>query len=159
MQKVLILLAAAEDEQLTAEAQKLLRDFGVSYQLRVGSAQISPDYVRDIVASFPKAGGRAVICVAPPQDQLASLVSSLSTLPVLNVLVSSQPLSLEMLPGPLPVANLGQGAVGVNQAALFVLQMLALQDAELSQNIQRHRHSLAARLIAADQKHRVIFDV
>jgi phosphoribosylcarboxyaminoimidazole (NCAIR) mutase len=54
---------------------------------------------------------------------------------------------------------MGQGAEGFTKAALFALQMLALQDAELSQNVQRHRHSLAARIIAADHKHRVIFDV
>ncbi len=159
MQKLLILLAAADDEPTTAEGQALLRDFRVSYQLRVGSAQIAPDHVRDIITSFHKAGGQAILCVAPPQDQLASLVSSISTLPVLNVLVSSYPLTLDQLPGPIPVATLGQGSVGFNQAAFFVLQMLALQDADLSRDLQRHRHSLAARLIAADQKHRVTFHV
>lgn len=159
MQKVLILLAAAEDEKLTAEGQTLLKDFRVSYQLRVGSAVVSPDYVRDIVASFQKAGGQAIITVAPPQDQLASLASSCSTLPVLNVVVSSQSVPLNQLPGPVPIATLGQGAVAFTQAALFVLQVLALQDPELSQNVQRHRYSLAARLIADDQKHRVTFNV
>ncbi len=159
MQKLLILLAAAEDESITAEGQALLRDFRVSYQLRVGSAQIAPDHVREVVTSFHKAGGQAILCVAPPQDQLASLVSSISTLPVLNVLVSSHPLTLDQLPGPIPVATLGQGHLGFNQAALFVLQMFGLQDTDLSQNLQRHRHSLAARLIAADQKHQVTFHV
>jgi phosphoribosylcarboxyaminoimidazole (NCAIR) mutase len=77
----------------------------------------------------------------------------------LNVLVSLQPANWNQMPGPIPVANLGQGAAGFTQAALFVLQMLALQDSELSRNVHRYRHSLAARLIAADQKHRVTLDV
>ncbi len=157
MQKVLILLASPEDEALTAEGQKLLREFRLSYQLRVGSAQVSPDYVREIVTSFHKDGGQVIICVGAQQDQLASLASSSSPLPVLNVLVSSHPVSL--MSGAAPLATMGQGAEGFTKAALFVLQMLALQDAELSQNVQRHRHSLAARVIAADHKHRVIFDV
>jgi 5-(carboxyamino)imidazole ribonucleotide mutase len=157
VQKVLILLASPEDESLTAEGQKLLRDFRLSYQLRVSSAQLSPDFVREIVTGFHRDGGQVIICVAAPQDQLASLASSSSSLPVLNVLVSSHPLSL--MSGAAPVATMGQGAEGFTKAALFALQMLALQDAELSQNVQRHRHSLAARIIAADHKHRVIFDV
>jgi 5-(carboxyamino)imidazole ribonucleotide mutase len=125
----------------------------------VGSAQVSQDFVREIVTDFQKGGGQAIICVAAPQDPLASLVSSCSPLPVLNVLVSLQPANWNQMPGPIPVANLGQGAAGFTQAALFVLQMLALQDSELSRNVHRYRHSLAARLIAADQKHRVTFDV
>jgi phosphoribosylcarboxyaminoimidazole (NCAIR) mutase len=160
VQKVLILLSAAEDEALTAEGQALLRDFHCSYQLRVGSAQVCPDYVRDMVTSFHQAGGQVILCLSRPQDQLASFVSSFTSLPVVQALVmGSTPLLVEQLPGPSPVATLGQGTVGFTQASLFILEILGLQDQELAKNVQRYRHSLAARLIASDQKHRVTFDV
>ncbi|WP_176736997.1 AIR carboxylase family protein [Oligoflexus tunisiensis] len=153
MQKILILLAAAADDKFTAEGQALLRDFRVSYQLRVAAAQVAPDYVREIVTNFHKDGGRLILCVAPAQDRLASLVSSLVVLPVLHVVAQEGTATLDQLPGPIP--TFGHGFI---HAAHFALQVLALHDPELSQNLQRHRHSLAARMIAADQKHQVIFD-
>jgi phosphoribosylaminoimidazole carboxylase PurE protein len=160
VQRVLILLSSAEDEALTAEGQALLRDFRSSYQLRVGSAQVCPDYVREAVTSFHQAGGQVIVCLARPQDQLASFVASITSLPVLQVLaMGATPLLLEQLPAPIPVATFGYGAHGLVQASLFVLEILALQDQELARDVQRYRHSLAARLIAADQKHRVTFDV
>ncbi|HYX39398.1 MAG TPA: AIR carboxylase family protein [Oligoflexus sp.] len=159
MQKVLILLGAADDLSLTEQGQHILRDFRVSYQIRVASAQVAPDYVKDIVTSFQSEGGQVIVCLASPQDRLASLVSSLCQRPVLHVAASESPVSLEQLPGPLPIATLGIGSSGFAQASLFILQILALQDSELYQNGLRHRHSLAARMIAADQKHRVTFDV
>jgi phosphoribosylaminoimidazole carboxylase PurE protein len=157
--KVLILLAAADDAKLTVQGQEVLRDFRISFQLRVASAQLAPDYAKDLVTTFQKDGGQLIICLAPPQDRLASMVSSICQLPLLQVAVAAAPIYLEQLPGPLPIATLGQGAVGFEQAALFCIQLLALQDAELYQNVHRHRHSLAAQTIAADQKHRVSFDV
>lgn len=159
MQKILVLLAAAVDEKLTEKGLEILRDFRISFQMRLASAQVAPDFVKDLVTNFQKEGGRIIICMASPQDHLASLVSSLCQLPVLNVVVSDAPLLLEQLPGPVPVATLGLGAAGFAQAALFSIQLLALHDAELYQNVHRHRHSLAAQMMAADQKHQVIFDV
>jgi 5-(carboxyamino)imidazole ribonucleotide mutase len=159
LQKVLVLLAAADAEKITEEGQGLLRDFRIGYQLRVASAQVAPDYVKEIVTVFQKAGGQIIVCVAAPQDRLSSLVASLCQLPVLQVVVSAAPVGLEQLPGPLPLATLGMGATGFSQAVLFSLQLLALQDPGLAQNVHRHRHGLAARMIAADQKHQVIFDV
>jgi 5-(carboxyamino)imidazole ribonucleotide mutase len=159
LQKVLILLAAADDSKLTGEGQKILRDFRISYQMRVASAQLAPDYLKELVTSFQKDGGQVIICLAMPQDRLSSLVSSFCQLPVLQVAAGVNPVLLEQLPGPLPVAMLGQGASGFEKAVLFCIQLLALQDAELDQNVHRHRHSLAALMIAADQKHRVSFDV
>lgn len=159
MQKVLILLAAADDGKLTGEGQQILRDFRISYQLRVASAQLAPDYLKELVTSFQKDGGQVIICLSMPQDRLPSLVASFCPLPVLQVGAAAAPILLEQSPGPLPVATLGQGAAGFQQAALFCIQLLALQDAGLYQDVHRHRHSLAALIIAADQKHRVSFDV
>jgi len=159
LHKVLILLAAADDGKLTVRGQEVLRDFRISFQMRVASAQLAPDYVKEIVTGFQKEGGQVIICLAAPEDRLSSLVSSFCQLPVLQVAVAANPVLLEQFPGPLPIATLGQGASGFDQAALFSIQLLALQDAELYQNVHRHRHSLAALAIAADQKHRVSFDV
>jgi phosphoribosylcarboxyaminoimidazole (NCAIR) mutase len=151
VQKILILLAAGLDDKVTAEGQTLLRDFHVSYQLRVAAAQEAPDYVREIVTTFQKGGGLLILCVAPAEDRLASLVSSLVLLPVVYVVAQEDAVPLPRVSCPM--------LAGFSQAAQFALQMLALHDSELSQNLQRQRHSLSARMIAQDQKQQVIFDV
>jgi 5-(carboxyamino)imidazole ribonucleotide mutase len=152
--QILILLSADKDLPLTEDGQTLLKDFRVAYQLRVGSGAVAPDYARDLITSFQKAGGEVIVCVTTAEDPLAILAAAWSTRPVLRVLAEGSQLSAS---GPAPVATLGLGATGFAQAMLFALQILAVKDEALALDLQRYRQSLATRSIASDQKHRVDF--
>lgn len=140
MHKVLILLADASDGALTDKGCELLREFSITYQMRVAAARLAPDYVSEMVSAFEKDGGQVILCLAPPADPLLAWVSAQTSRPVL------------------PVTAWGLSAVGFAQAAQVCLQILALSDAELEKDVQRLRHRQAAQVIAVDQKYRVSFD-
>lgn len=139
--KVLVLLDAAVDQKTTERGLSILRDFRIGFRLRIAAASLAPDFIKDELHAFQKDGGQLVLCWAA--DFLAPLVASWVTLPVLSVASEVQSLATFST---------------FEQAARFALQVLGLQDPELSKNIARYQQSQAAQMIALDQKQRVNFD-
>ena len=56
-----IILGSTSDLNVVAEAEKVLKDFGVPYWLTVGSAHRTPGRVRRFVADAEKAGAKVFI--------------------------------------------------------------------------------------------------
>jgi 5-(carboxyamino)imidazole ribonucleotide mutase len=75
--------------------------------------------------------------------------------PVLGVPVQSKALSgvdslhsIVQMPKGIPVATFAIGEAGAANAALFAIAMLANQDAELNQRLQRFRQQQSAKVLA-----------
>lgn len=142
--KVGVLMGSPNDKEKMQPAVDTLASFGLEPDVRVVSAHRSPAQVAEFATGARDEGFAAVICGAGMAAHLAGAVAAHTTLPVVGVPLSSGALNgvdalyatVQMPPG-IPVATVAIG--GAVNAALLVVQMLAISDPDLEAELQADR--------------------
>lgn len=136
------------DLEVMAEAAKVLEEFGVTYDMTVGSAHRSPDLVHKHVINAKNHGIKVIIAGAGGAAHLAGVVASLTNLPVIGVPTKAKNLdgldsllSTAQMPPGVPVATVGINA-GKN-AGLLAVQILAISDKDLENKMIAYKKKLA----------------
>ena len=131
-----------------------LKNFGVDVELTVASAHRTPDKVHDFVKN---SSAQIFIAAAGMAAHLAGVVASLTTKPVIGVPINSEPfkgldalLSTVQMPGGVPVATMAVN--GAKNAALFAVEILALQNNSLAEKLSVHREQMAAEVEAKEKR-------
>ena len=142
MADILIVLASKSDREVGDKASHLLREFGVSFEVRVASAHRTPDRVREIVEG---SGAKVIIAIAGLSAALPGAIAAHTTRPVIGVPVGGKVnldslLSVVQMPPGVPVAAVGLDR-GEN-AALLAVEILALSDPGLATKLEEHRQKL-----------------
>ena len=147
---VSIIMGSASDWEVMKPALQQLQDFGVPYDARVISAHRSPDLLFDYIQDVSAQGARCFIAGAGGAAHLAGVIAGKTTLPVLGVPMPSKHLqgldsllSTVQMPKGIPVATFAIGAAGAANAGLFAVAMLAVNDADLAQQLQAFRKKQA----------------
>ena len=152
-----IIMGSSSDWDTMQHATQILDEFGVSHEARVVSAHRMPDDMFAYAESAAQRGLQAIIAGAGGAAHLPGMVAAKTTVPVLGVPVPSRHLqgvdslhSIVQMPKGVPVATFAIGAAGAANAALFVVAMLANNDATLRQKLHdfRTRQTEAARAMA-----------
>jgi 5-(carboxyamino)imidazole ribonucleotide mutase len=146
--KVAILMGSPNDGDVMQPAADMLARFGIEADVRVHSAHRTPAKVSELASGAREAGYSAFICGAGLAAHLAGVVAAHTTLPVVGVPLSRGPLNgldalyatVQMPPG-IPVATVAID--GAKNAALLVVQMLAIGDADLARQLADHRIEIA----------------
>src|SRR6187401_551402 len=141
-------MGSPNDRDKMAPAVKTLGEFGIEGDERVASAHRTPEAVVSLARTARENGYVAFICGAGMAAHLAGAVAAHTTLPVIGVPISSGALNgvdalyatVQMPPG-IPVATVAID--GARNAALLVVQMLAIGDADLAQQLADHRIEIA----------------
>ncbi|MEO8343607.1 MAG: 5-(carboxyamino)imidazole ribonucleotide mutase [Gallionella sp.] len=143
-------MGSANDWDIMQQAAKQLQDFDIAYDARVISAHRSPDLLFDYIKEVSAQGVRCFIAGAGGAAHLAGVIAGKTTLPVLGVPMPSKYLqgmdsllSTAQMPKGIPVATFAIGEAGAANAGLFVVAMLALNDADLAQRLQTFRKKQA----------------
>ena len=151
---VAIIMGSDSDWGVMKAAIDVLKNFGVEVDLTVASAHRTPDKVRDFVKKSP---AQVFIAAAGMAAHLAGVAASFTTKPVIGVPISSEPfkgldslLSTVQMPSGVPVATMAVN--GAKNAALFAVQILALQDDDLAKKLISYREQMAAEIELKDQK-------
>ena len=142
--KVAVLMGSAKDRDRMAPAVETLGEFGLDVDERVLSAHRSPDKVATFARRARERGYVAIICGAGMAAHLAGAVAAHTTLPVVGVPLSGGALqgvdalyATVQMPRGVPVATVAiDGAVN---AALLVVQMLAITDGGLAAQLDARR--------------------
>lgn len=142
--KVAVLMGSPNDREKMQPAVATLSAFGLEVEVRVLSAHRAPIQVAEFALGARKAGFAAVICGAGMAAHLAGAVAAHTTLPVVGVPLASGALNgidalystVQMPPG-IPVATVAVG--GAVNAALLVVQMLAITDPDLEAELRADR--------------------
>ncbi len=149
-----IIMGSDSDWGVMKAAVDTLKSFGVEVDLTVSSAHRTPQKVHDFVKN---SSAQVFIAAAGMAAHLAGVVASLTTKPVIGVPISSEPfkgldslLSTVQMPGGVPVATVAVN--GAKNAALLVVQILALQDETLAKKLIAYREQMAAAIELKDQK-------
>jgi 5-(carboxyamino)imidazole ribonucleotide mutase len=148
--KVAVLMGSASDSEKMAPAGETLEQFGIEADVRVMSAHRTPEAVGNFTRAARDAGYVAFICGAGMAAHLAGAVAANTTLPVVGVPLSGGGLdgvdalySTVQMPKGIPVATVAIN--GAQNAALLVIQMLAITDAGLAEKLAAHRAEMAGR--------------
>jgi len=148
--KVAVLMGSPNDMDKMRPAEETLTRFGVEADVRVLSAHRNPAEVVALVSTAREDGYVAFICGAGMAAHLAGVVAAHTTLPVVGVPLSGGALngvdalySTVQMPKGIPVATVAVD--GSMNAALLVVEMLAIRDESLAAQLAAHRDEIGGR--------------
>lgn len=151
---VAIIMGSDSDWKVLKVAVDTLKNFGVDVEVTVASAHRTPQKLHDFVKN---SSAQIFIAAAGMAAHLAGVVASLTTKPVIGVPINSEPfkgldalLSTVQMPGGIPVATMAVN--GAKNAALFAVEILALQDNSLAEKLIPYREQMAAEIDVKDKK-------
>ena len=151
---VAILMGSESDAPVMNEGAKLLREFGVSCEMRVLSAHRTPKELVEYVELRSREGTKIFICGAGGSAALGGAVAAHTTRVVIGVPIDSMGLdgldallaTVQMPPG-VPVAGVALGKPGAKNAALLAIRILALTDQELTKKLETFRKEQAEKIL------------
>jgi len=139
-----------------SKAVEVLRELGVTAEVRVLSAHRTPDATAEYASSAAERGLQVMIAGAGAAAHLAGVVAAHTMLPVIGVPLASGALNgfdallaTVQMPGGIPVATVGIGRA--DNAALLAAQILAGRDDSLATKLLEHRERTRQRVEKADQ--------
>ena len=142
--KVAVLMGSPNDQSKMAPATATLSEFGIEADERVMSAHRTPAVVAEFAGTARQNGYAAIICGAGMAAHLAGAVAANTTLPVVGVPLSGGALNgvdalyaTVQMPRGIPVATVAID--GAMNAALLVVQMLAITDTDLAKQLDERR--------------------
>jgi len=147
--KVAIIMGSPNDRPKMEPAAETLAGFGIEADVRVMSAHRTPAVVAEFVGSARAEGYAAIIAGAGMAAHLAGAAAAHTTLPVVGVPLSGGALNgvdalyaTVQMPKGIPVATVAVD--GSINAALLVVQMLAISDADLEAKLVADREARAS---------------
>lgn len=154
-----IVMGSDSDLPIMEEAFQVLESFGIGYEARILSAHRSPQKTAEYGRQAARRGLKVLIAGAGWAAHLAGVLAAETILPVVGVPVPSSALqgldalysTLQMPPG-VPVATMAIGKGGARNAALFAVQILALQDSALAEKFRRHKEKMVEQITEKDAK-------
>ena len=142
--KVAVLMGSPSDKDKMAPAAATLAEFGIEVDERVMSAHRTPAAVAGFAVAARHDGYAAIICGAGMAAHLAGAVAANTTVPVVGVPLSGGALNgvdalyaTVQMPRGIPVATVAID--GAMNAALLVVQMLAITDSDLAGKLDDRR--------------------
>jgi phosphoribosylaminoimidazole carboxylase PurE protein len=144
--KVAVVMGSISDLEVMMNGVRVLKGYGIEYEVRVLSAHRAPDAVGEFARSAPERGVQLFIAGAGAAAHLAGALAAHSSLPVIGVpLVASSLAGFDALlatvqmPGGVPVATVGVGKSGAVNAAHLAARILALSDGDLAERVGDER--------------------
>jgi 5-(carboxyamino)imidazole ribonucleotide mutase len=148
MPDVGIIMGSDSDYEVMRAAADALREFDVSYEVRVVSAHRTPLGMAEYAQQAAGRGLKVIIAGAGGAAHLPGMVASLTTLPVIGVPVPlkyldgmDSLLSIVQMPAGVPVATVSIG--GARNAGLLAVRILAAGDAQLTAKVEVFQDTLA----------------
>lgn len=155
--QVLIVMGSDSDLPVMEEAAKVLKDFGVPWEMRISSAHRCPHRTATLASEAAGRGIKVIIAGAGMAAHLAGVIAAETTLPVIGVPIGGGPLngvdalySTVQMPAGIPVATVAIGKSGAKNAGILAVQMLALADSALGEKLSAYKEKMAGEVEAKD---------
>ena len=155
MKKVGIVMGSDSDLPVIEKAVKVLRELEIPFEAHVYSAHRTPAEARDFALQARERGFGVILAAAGMAAHLAGAIAANTTLPVIGIPCKGPALdgldallSTVQMPSGVPVATVGVGN-GAN-AALLAAQILAVEDAALTERLAVRRRREAEAVLAKD---------
>ncbi len=145
--KVGIIMGSQSDARIMKDAAEVLKDFGVSFEMKVVSAHRTPELMYKYASEAYERGLKVIIAGAGGAAHLPGMVASLTILPVIGVPVSINKLngldsllSIAQMPKGVPVAS--TAIDNAHNAALLAIRILASEDKKLAAKLLQHQKGM-----------------
>lgn len=154
---VLVGIVMGSDSDLPAlqDTLNILEEFNVTFQVKVSSAHRTLIRTLDWVADFDAQGGKVIIAAAGLAAHLPGVIAGATILPVIGVPIRTGALegvdalySIVQMPPGVPVAGVGIGAA--KNAGLLAVQIMALEDRRLRDQLRAYRLQMASEVEVKD---------
>ena len=160
--RVGIVMGSRNDLPVVEKAIRVLKEYGVEYEVRVLSAHRCPDEARAFAASARSGGFSVLIAAAGMAAHLAGALAANTTLPVIGLPLRAAGsdgtdalLSTVMMPSGIPVATVAID--GAKNAALLALEILAVSEPALAEKLETARREEREKTLAADREVRDLY--
>lgn len=156
---VLIIMGSDSDYPVLEETAKVLKQFGIPFDMHVSSAHRSPRKTEELVSGAADLGVKVIIAAAGMAAHLPGVVAAGTILPVIGVPMAGGALngvdalySIVQMPGGVPVATMAIGKAGARNAGILAVQILALGDVMLTEKLLRFRTEMEREVEEKDAK-------
>lgn len=146
-----IIMGSKSDLDTIQPCLDMLEDFRVDYELKILSAHRQPEGLVRYIKEASKKQAKIFIAAAGGAAALAGVVAAHTTLPVIGVPVETRSLkgldsllSIVQMPSGVPVGCMAIGKSGAKNAAIFALQILALDDKKIAKKLLSYKMKLAS---------------
>lgn len=154
-----IILGSGSDLPIINETVKTLKDFDLSYSLNIASAHRSSKYLKQCIQGAENSGVKVFVAAAGMAAALPGVIASETVLPVIGIPVDGRNLSsfdslfsIVQMPKGVPVATVALGRAGAVNAALLVVQIIAVADESLREKLKIYRNKMADSVVNEDLK-------
>jgi 5-(carboxyamino)imidazole ribonucleotide mutase len=152
-----IIMGSDSDLEVMKEAAKVLEEFKVPFEITVVSAHRTPDRMFTYAKEAKGKGLQIIIAGAGGAAHLPGMVAAITTLPVIGVPVQLKTLSgldsllsIVQMPGGVPVATVAIN--NAKNAGLLAVQILALNNSELSDAMQDYKDKMKEEVLVKAEK-------
>ncbi|SMC50981.1 phosphoribosylamine--glycine ligase [Desulfocicer vacuolatum DSM 3385] len=148
--RVGVIMGSDSDLPVMEQALKMLKKFGIAYEVTVASAHRTPARAEAFAKTAREKGMGVIIAGAGHAAHLAGVLAAHTTLPVVGVPIDSSALkgmdsllaTVQMPPG-VPVATMALGKSGAMNAGIFAAQILAASDPVLAEKLADYKKEMA----------------
>ena len=148
MAKVGIIMGSKSDYPVMKEAEDILKEFDVDYEINIVSAHRTPEKMMDYSKNAHERGINVIIAGAGGAAHLPGMVASITPLPVIGVPVKSRNsidgwdsiLSILQMPGGVPVATVALN--GAKNAGILAVEILGSSNGELLKKVIQYKKEL-----------------
>lgn len=152
-----IIMGSDSDLPTMTAAIEICERFEVAHEVEIVSAHRTPERMVEYAQTSAQRGLKVIIAGAGGAAHLPGMVASLTHLPVIGVPIQTRTLqgidslySIVQMPAGIPVATVAIG--NAINAGLLAIQILAIQDPELSIRVQSYRQSLKEMVLEKQAK-------
>ena len=144
--KIGVIMGSQSDWPTMKYCADTLESLGVEFEVKIISAHRTPDRLINYAKSAKDRGLHIIIAGAGGAAHLPGMVAAMTILPVLGVPIQSQALngndsllSIVQMPGGIPVGTFAIGKAGAINAGLQAAAILALNNEEITANLEKFR--------------------
>lgn len=154
--KIAIVMGSKSDLPVVERAQNILKEFGVEFETRIISAHRTPKVAEAFAQGAEENGIEVIIAAAGKAAHLGGVLAAFTPLPVIGLPIKSSTLdgldsllSIVQMPKGVPVATVAID--GADNAAYLAVQMLALSDAGLAQQLDHFKQKMTDEVMAKNE--------
>lgn len=156
---VSVVMGSDSDLEVVKEAVKVLKDFSIPQEVRIISAHRTPEEATEFAKRAEERGIKVIIAAAGGAAHLPGVIASHTRLPVIGIPLETPALkgmdsllSIVQMPAGVPVATMAIGLAGAKNAALFAIQILALDNRRLVWDLIRYRKEMCRKVKDKDKR-------
>ena len=155
--KVAVIMGSDSDLPVVKPAIDKLKSFGVPVEAHVMSAHRTPALASEFAANAKANGFGVIIAAAGKAAHLGGVLAAHTTLPVIGIPIKSSTLdgldallATVQMPTGIPVATVAID--GAANAAILAVQMLALSDDALAEQLVQRKKTMAEGVVEKEKK-------